>query len=291
MVINFFRAAALLSSAAAIFLSAVMFLTEPAAAQGIAFGSSGEEIQNASPRGFDPGAVMSIEDGGTANVGGRNVDVNTATRKYTGYFMPDGNGGMIFTPGKEVKAPSQRFIEAREIKLKVRELADQLTTNLPESLKGSTFLPVSFVSQDNMDSTSSFGRYIAEQLYFEFNQRGMNVQEYRLANKITMHEGVGETALTRNLPAKSIRSTSAILAVGTYFSTRDAVMLNARLVRGSDGTVLSSANMVFKQTKLSRSMLANRSVKSGGIRIKAFPRPKPANTGPANPFDLGQDIH
>lgn len=284
MVINLLKAAALFSF--------VMFLTESAAAQSMAFGSTGEPIQAGNSRFFDPGAVIGIEeDSTTANVNGNNVDVNVAEKMYTGYFVPDGNGGVIFMPGKTMKAPNVRFIEAREIKLKVRELADQLTANLPESVKCGTFLPVTFVSQDNFDSTSSFGRYIAEQLYFEFNQRGMKVQEYRLASKITMTEGFGETALTRKQQPKSIRSANDILAVGTYFSTRDAVMLNARLVRGSDKMVLSSANMVFKQTRLSRQMLAKRSVKPGDIRIKAFPRPAPVAPTTINPFDAGQDIH
>ena len=282
MLKKFFKTASLL-------ISSLILFNQAAHAQDVV-GSSGEQVQTGDHRSVDPGAVMELTDGGTAIINGRERSVSIATKQYTGYFIPDGNGGMIFKRGKEVKEPNPRFIDAREIKLKVRELADQLTEKLPSALRSSTFLPTTFVNQDNFDSTSSFGRYIAEQLYFEFNQRGMHVQEYRLGKNIKMNEGIGETVLTRGLKAKSIASSNQILAVGTYYATGDAVMLNARLVQGSSGTVLSSAQLIFKQTKLSKSMIANRSVKAGGVRIKAFPKPKAPGEG-ASPFDLGQDIH
>ncbi|SHN66268.1 FlgO family outer membrane protein [Desulfovibrio litoralis] len=278
-----------------ILCSVLMPFNSQVSAQTEVFGSSGQQVQSGDRTQVDPGAVVSTDGSVRAHINGVRTTANIIDRNYTGYFLPDGRGGVLFQPGQEIKPLNPRYIDAREIKLKVRELAEQLTQDLPSSLQNSVILPTAFVTQDNFDMTSSFGRYIAEQLFFEFNQRGMNVKEYRLDKSIRMTEGVGERALSRRKKTKAINRANTLVVVGNYFSTKDAVMLNASLVDGKTQSIIRSANLVFEQTPVSRAMIARRSssAQAVGVGIRAFPRPAPKQTTPnaSSPFDLGQDIH
>ena len=75
--------------------------------------------------------------------------------------------------------PQPKWKARAELRLKVRELASQLFEAGKDQLAGGVTMPASFVNQDNLDSSSSFGRYIAEQLFYELNQLGVPVREYR----------------------------------------------------------------------------------------------------------------
>ena len=65
------------------------------------------------------------------------------------------------------------YVDAVELKLKCRELADQMLATMPnDALKGVVALPTSFVEQGNRSVSSPLGRLISEALIYEFNQRG-----------------------------------------------------------------------------------------------------------------------
>jgi hypothetical protein len=114
-----------------------------------------------------------------------------------------------------------------------------------EALNGFAALPTSFVSQDDFNRSSPLGRYLAETLIHEFNQRGFPVREYRVDGTITMNEATGETALTRRGKIATAKVEGNALLVGTYHQDPDAIFVNARLVRSSDGIVLRTAHIML----------------------------------------------
>ncbi len=154
---------------------------------------------------------------------------------------------------KEAPVPSAldpAYVDAQELKLKIRELADQMLATTDNSrLYGLVAMPTSFVDLDNKARTSTFGNLIGESLIYEFNQRGFPVREYRLTGNIDVILGQGDFALLR----KGLVSTEgkwAALVVGTYYRDKDAVFVNARLVRAHDGLVLRTGQLVLVNTPL-----------------------------------------
>jgi hypothetical protein len=139
-----------------------------------------------------------------------------------------------------------KHIAAQEVKLKVRELADQLLATLPnDALTGFVALPTSFVDQNDFHSSSPLGRYLAEGLTYEFNQRGFPVREYRTDGTITMNDVTGETTLVRKGKLATAKGKGNALLLGTYHLDPDAIFVNARLVRASDGIVMRTGQIML----------------------------------------------
>lgn len=225
----------------------------------------------------------------------------------TGTVFRDGAGGAILVPGVKYERMNADYVDARELKLKIRELSEQLVTQMEDcSLKGTVALPVSFVNLNNFNETSAFGRLIGEQLFFELNQRGYPVREYRIPGAIRVTERAGEFYLSREIGGLS--PAGSVVIVGTYSTAPGAVFINARLVRPGDGRVLRTANLVLQTNdtvnKLLRMTASGGMFSSGSSRSSAgaagdcsldirdfdeATRPKtPTNL---TPFDQGEDIH
>jgi hypothetical protein len=204
-------------------------------------------------------------------------------------------------------------VDARELKLKVRELAEQLVADMRDcSLQGFVALPTSFVDLNDFRRTSAFGRLMAEQLFYELNQRGYPVREYRHPGVLRGKPGGGEYALSRELGALSTKS-GAVVIVGTYSSAGNAVFVNARLVHPGDGRVLRTANLVLQANPTVKRLIAatsiggdsssgrissgsassgNKSAEAGTMRIRDFEQAvRPPQNTAATPFDRGEDIH
>jgi hypothetical protein len=216
----------------------------------------------------------------------------------------------ITVSGMTVPAPDPGYTAARELKLQMRELADQLVAEMrDQSLRGSVALPVSFVNLDNFNETSAFGRLLAEQLYFELNQRGYPVREYRLDESVHVRRQEGEFFLSRERGPVAPRS--SVVVVGTYSRSPGAVFVNARLVRPSDGRVLRTADMVLEANETVVALLNSRVSRhtsgharpgknasggsagtTAGMRIRDFDMAvRPDDLVETTPFDRGEDIH
>lgn len=146
------------------------------------------------------------------------------------------------------------YIDAVELKLKCRELADQMLATMPnDALKGVVALPTSFVEQGNRSVSSPLGRLISEALIYEFNQRGFPVREYRLAGKVSITGGRDDLAFLNNVSIP-VGQKWAALIVGTYYVDKDATFVNARLVRATDGLVLRTGQLVLPNTGIVQRM-------------------------------------
>ena len=98
------------------------------------------------------------------------------------------------------------YVDAVEVKLKCRELADQMLATMPnDALQGFVAMPTSFVDQNNTSRSSPLGRLMGEALFYEFNQRGVSVREYRFPGVIETRPEEGEFALSRALSKIRVR--------------------------------------------------------------------------------------
>lgn len=151
----------------------------------------------------------------------------------------------------DTKTPTDLgYIDAVEVKLKCRELADQLLATMPNNaLQGFVAMPTAFVDQNDTSRTSPLGRLMAESMFYEFNQRGFPTREYRLSGKISIRGGRDDLALVADQVVPT-RQKWAALVVGTYFVDKDATFINARLVRARDGLVLRTGQLVLVNTPI-----------------------------------------
>lgn len=215
---------------------------------------------------LDPGAGTTARHLGKAQVDGARRPIFAAPGVPAGVLTPDGAGGYVWIGTAEpVPAPSQEHAAAREIRLQIREMAAQLFERGTTGLGSGVALPASFVNQDDLDSTSAFGRYIAEQMFYELNQLGIPVREYRTMKSVLTRPEEGEFVITRDMAQAARPRPSGLALSGTYYFDKHNVFVNARLFDTKDGLVLRTANMVFPQTPVTRAMLT----KGGGMRLRA----------------------
>lgn len=147
-------------------------------------------------------------------------------------------------------ANSSGYTDAVEIKLKCRELADQMLATMPnDAIQGLVAMPTSFVDQNNTSRTSPLGRLMSEAMFYEFNQRGFPTREYRLTGNISVSGGRDDIALVPDAIVGTQQKWGALL-VGTYYVEKDATFVNVRLVRATDGLVLRTGQLVLVNTPI-----------------------------------------
>lgn len=115
----------------------------------------------------------------------------------------------------------------------------------------------SFVDLKKLTRTSSFGRYLAEQLMTEFQQRGYQVIEIRKSTSILIQEKRGEYGLSRDLAEIKQRVATRTLITGTYTLAGDHILVNAKVIDNKNAALLSSATMVLPRNQLTDLLLAD----------------------------------
>ena len=101
-------------------------------------------------------------------------------------------------------------------------------------------LTASFVSIDRLTESSSLGRMMAEQATTRLTRHGYTVIEMKLRDSIFIRDGMGEFMLSRELQHLSLQHDAQAVVVGTYAVGSNTIYVTARIVRASDGVILSS---------------------------------------------------
>lgn len=118
----------------------------------------------------------------------------------------------------------------------------------------------SFVDLNNLTRTSSFGRYLAEQLMTEFQQAGYRVVDIRKSTSITIQEKRGEFGLSRDVDEISPKVRAQAMITGTYTLAGDHILVNAKVLDSKTAALLSSATMPFPRTQEADLLLADSAV-------------------------------
>lgn len=152
--------------------------------------------------------------------------------------------------------------QAEAFSAAIKQMAMNLFANLGDPDPGAGDLAdgiavSSFVELKKLTRTSSFGRYLAEQLMSEFQQQGYRVVEIRKSTSIMMQEKRGEYGLSRDTAEVSPSVAARTLITGTYTLAVDHILVNAKVLDNKNAALLSSATMVFPRTRLTDLLLAD----------------------------------
>ncbi len=135
--------------------------------------------------------------------------------------------------------PAQAF--NKEIQVIAIEMVNRLREFDPTD---ETVAVTTFVDLDNFDETSSFGRYVAEDLGMELFKLGFRLREIRQRVQISITPEVGEVALTRQASALMQSAQVDAVVTGAYSRFGNQVVVNARLIDVDTGRVVSAGQMV-----------------------------------------------
>ncbi len=156
---------------------------------------------------------------------------------------------------------------AGSVGLMAQELADHLADADPQAGELADGIAVcTFVELKKLTRTSSFGRYLAEQLMNEFQQRGYTVVEMRKSTSLMIQEQRGEYGLSRNPAELSPTVTAGAVLTGTYTLAGDSVLVSARIINNRNAAMLASATLIFPRNQVVSSLLADRASARTGER-------------------------
>ncbi len=143
-----------------------------------------------------------------------------------------------------------------ELTLQVRELAGKLLANTREDIRDEEAITVcTFVNLNNLYATSGLGRYLGEQMINELQLAGLDVFDVRITPAVMISQGFGEYGMSRDMAELTYVHPGSAMVVGTYSHTDNEIFINARLLRNSDGKVLSSASTVLTKNRISTALL------------------------------------
>lgn len=183
------------------------------------------------------------------------------------------------TPGA-VELPTSAAVEVVEVDEAValfRQIArvnTELLATLDEPdlkfsrLRGGLIV-VSFVEQQELSRTSSFGRYLAEQLMNEMQRHRVPVVELRQSTVVRIQEGRGEYGLSRDPAEIRPAAAAAAMLTGTYTTTPRQVIVNARIIDNRSGLLLASASTVIPRTAVVNDLLSD-PVSSDRLKSEPF---------------------
>lgn len=143
---------------------------------------------------------------------------------------------------------------------RVRILAEELFANLEEPDPyigdlGEGMLVTTFVDINKLYRTSSFGRYLAEQIMNEFQSHSYKVIDMRKSLSVVVQEKRGEFGLSRDPEEISATASAGAMLTGTYLVGRDNIIVNARILDNESSVLLSSSTVIFERTPFTEKML------------------------------------
>ncbi len=180
----------------------------------------------------------------------------------TSYAIPDGSGGVVLSKG-DARRADEGLEDARELKLKVREMADQLLAGTSPGSMG-MIVPTSFVQEADYARTSDFGRFFGRQMQYELGQRGFPISGYELQNNL--QRGPAGDFILKNVQGERYGTASTYYIVGTYYAEGKTLFVTGHLIN-SYGQILRSGQLVMPASPLARKLVASgisRAGTSGG---------------------------
>jgi len=122
----------------------------------------------------------------------------------------------------------------------------------------------SFVDLKKLSRTSSFGRYLAEQLMAEFQQHGYKVVEIRKSTSVIIQKNRGEYGLSRDASQIKPNVAARTMVTGTYTIAGDEIMVNAKVLDNKNADLLSSSTILFPKNALADLLLSDAASASSG---------------------------
>lgn len=149
-------------------------------------------------------------------------------------------------------ARSNAFIPANH------QAADALLRQLDGQLTGSTLLIATLVNIDALDSSSTLGRLVSEQISARFTQAGVRSIEMKFQNNVYISQSQGEFMLTREIHELAQNYSAQAVVVGTYAESREFVFINLKVIQAGTNIVLAVHDYALPMDANVRSMLMKR---------------------------------
>ena len=123
-------------------------------------------------------------------------------------------------------------------------LADQLDINNDSKYFSQPTIVTSFVSLDNLQETSKLGRLISESLMHELQVRKWSVVEIKMTDGFDINKN-GVFSLSRDLDRIKKTRTARSVVTGTYTTSDDTVIINAKVINAQSGVILSTGQIAI----------------------------------------------
>ena len=149
------------------------------------------------------------------------------------------------------EARDNEFIPANQAATK--QLLAQLTQSVPAP---STLVIASLANVDALETSSTFGRIVSEQISAEFTKSGYRMREMKLRNSVGI-TGEGEMLLSREIRELAHSYDAQAVVVGSYATSRDFVYINLKVVHPQSNTVLAVHDYALPMDSNNRRMLRN----------------------------------
>ena len=142
-------------------------------------------------------------------------------------------------------------------RFKTSYLADQIHAYYRGHISGPIGV-ATFVDLDNLYTSSTFGRILAEQLMTELAMKGYTVIEIRKADAIQIMSLQGEFALSRETASMRRFQDMAGIVVGTYAESPERVYVNARILDPTTAVIVSAGSVEMgKSEEIARLIRSN----------------------------------
>ncbi len=186
-------------------------------------------------------------------------------------FAPEEPAAVSQDPGAApAEMPGAGLVaEAEALHGALKVMADSLFANLadpdPESgdLANGVFV-CTFVDLKKLTRTSSLGRYVAEQLLSEMQQRHYTVLELRKSQSVMIQEKRGEYGLSRDPAEISDSAAAGAMLTGTYVQSEESIIINARIIDNRSARLLAAATAIIPRNRLAEQLLAD----SASVSVK-----------------------
>lgn len=165
---------------------------------------------------------------------------------------------------KRFEDPAEKSEYACGLITQIRKMADELFSNLkdpdPEMGDlGDGMLVTTFVDVNKLYRSSSFGRYLTEQVMNEFQSRSYRVIDIRKSLSVMVQEKRGEFGMSRNPEEIGASATAGAMLTGTYLVGKDDIIVNARILNNESSVLLSSSTIIFNRNEFTEKMLVDAS--------------------------------
>jgi TolB-like protein len=143
-------------------------------------------------------------------------------------------------PKSVLKNSSNPFIATnyKAADVLIEQLGDKLNTSQP-------MIVATIVNIDDLNSSSTFGRTVSEQVSARFSQATYNMIEMKFRSYVFMKQDQGELLLTREIRDVANNHNAQGVIVGTYSLSNNSVYVNLKVIQPNTNIVLAGHDYAF----------------------------------------------
>ncbi len=146
----------------------------------------------------------------------------------------------------------------------IYDITEQLFETTKEELLQEKMIVTSFVSLEDLKTTTQLGRLLGESMISDLHAKGFKVSDFRGRDAISVNK-TGEFYITRDTSKLKDEIDNANILVGTYSQfDQNAMLINVRIMNFGTGEVISSARVVYT---VQNCLLLNNCTKSNQMQI------------------------